>query len=82
MRFSTPNCPECNEQVRGTFDRIPGIAELAKTEDGDFHYAGGTDVWWDDQHPVCDETGTKASLICPNGHRWFSEVDDLAQMHF
>ena len=67
MRFEPSNCPECGQQAKGTLETIPGIARLLFDEDGNAEYLGGTDVCWDGQETVRDESG-RATLVCPDGH--------------
>ena len=76
MKFETPRCPECGEELRGTIESVKGVAELSRQDDGEtFEYSGSTDVWWDEQRPVRDHAG-RANLICHNGHDWFSKMTD------
>jgi hypothetical protein len=76
MKFETPKCPECGEDLRGTIESVKGVAELSLQDDGEtFEYSGSTDVWWDEQRAIRDHEG-RVNLICHNGHDWFSKVTE------
>ena len=69
MRFEPSNCPSCGQQATGLLETIPGIALLLFDEDEVAHYAGETDVCWDNQTTVRDRLG-HVTLVCADGHQW------------
>ena len=75
MRLNPSKCPQCGQQAKGTLETIPGVARLLFDEDGRAEYTGSTDVCWDGQETVLDESG-RATLVCPDGHDWPAVMDD------
>jgi len=73
MRYTTPICPECGERADGTLEIVPGRALLQWDEAGSAEYAGETKMFWDDQKDA-NEEDERATMLCPNGHDWLSEV--------
>ena len=73
MRFEPANCPQCGQQAKGTLETVPGVALLMFDEDGNAEYQGQTDLCWDDQETIRDESG-RATLFCPGGHDWLAEM--------
>jgi hypothetical protein len=59
-------CTECGAGVRGTLDRIVGIALVSECDDGTFTWAGETEVDWDSQET--DQIEKLDVLVCMNGH--------------
>ena len=74
MRLEPWKCPECDQPAKGTLESIPGVARLLFDEDGNAEYFGQTDVCWDGQQTVLDESG-RATLVCPEGHDWPAVMD-------
>lgn len=75
MRFEPWKCPKCDQQAKGTLERIPGLALVVFDEEGEAEYLGSTDVFWDDQITLEDEEG-RVTLLCPAGHEWQAVVRD------
>lgn len=74
-RLLTPNCPQCNQPARGTVEVLSGMATIAIEEDGEYDHDGnGTEIWWDCAETKTNERG-EISLICREGHEWFSPVE-------
>lgn len=71
-----PNCPECNSLARGTVETLSVCAEFELGSDGTLEYSGYTESSWEDQETNRDGEG-RCELVCENGHRWFSKMEDI-----
>ena len=74
MRCATPRCPTCGELAAGTLETLSGRAGLAFDDAGNADWAGGTDLFWDEQLTVRDRRG-RVTLLCRCGTDWPSEVE-------
>ena len=74
MKLNPDRCPECDEQVRGTAERMTGISFLQEDEEGNYEYNGSTETFDDDQESVFDMRGD-ILLLCPNYHEWYARQD-------
>jgi hypothetical protein len=64
--------------IRGTLETVKGVADLddlqpehlIRTPEGwaDLPYAGGTDIWWDEQHTI--ERDGKLVFVDTEGYEW------------
>lgn len=76
MKFEIPRCPTCGLLAEGTLDCVPGVAQMEFDAVGNAEYSGQTIMWWDDQYTETD--GDKnVTLLCEDGHRWQSLVEDI-----
>ena len=53
---------------------VPGLALLTFDASGEASYAGDTDIDWNNQATVHDESG-RVSLECPERHQWRAECE-------
>lgn len=75
MHLLTPVCPECGGDVVGIVEQVRGLAALYPPENGEYEYAGGTDVWWDSQQPATNQSG-EVRVVCENHHEWDTLIDE------
>ncbi len=55
-------------------DLISGVASL-NGYDGEYQFAGETEVDWSNQKTVTNEQG-QSKVTCDNGHEWWATIKD------
>lgn len=75
MHFHPDVCPECEADIAGTHESIPGFARMFRQANGSYEYTGSTDVHWDGQMTDKDPKG-RALVECVSGHTWYAECSD------
>lgn len=75
IRYTSPNCPECGEQARGTLEKMEGCAELSFNADGTCEHNGYTEVFYDSMQTQTEDG--LDMLVCRCGHAWRSTKQEL-----
>jgi hypothetical protein len=78
MKIENPKCPTCGAVCVGTIERVTGVACIVEdeSEPGTFEYEGGTEIIWDSQKTVADNTG-RVTVTCDNGHEWPTHISEV-----
>lgn len=75
MKYTTPDCPECGEQADEIISEalIRTRIEISDVDGETTH--GKWFVCAETIQPCTDADGDEC-LSCPNGHQWFSFIED------
>lgn len=74
-RIATPNCPKCGDVLCGTIERVSGINHIVSDGDGNYDFAGDTELWWEENTTVMDEEG-RTLVQCGNAHEWYTLIEE------
>jgi len=72
MKWDPMICPECQEPIAHTWEKLDGKAELEGNPKEGFEWGGYTDVMWDGQETHRDQDG-KELVGCDNYHEWWAK---------
>ena len=78
MKFTPAVCHRrnCQANITGTEDTVPGLARVFRFEDGEYDWTGTTDICWDAQESIKDPTDPHKILVqCTNGHQFYARLE-------